>query len=85
MIGESRRMAGQGRRREIIRPVLPLVVELQSLRECARLSQLDVSVRLGVGKETPGNWERGEHMMDLDDAIKYAEAVGYELVLRKKE
>ena len=62
-----------------------IVKKLKSLRKDFGKSQKDIADQIGVSKEIIGKWENGKRGMTLKNAVKYANALGYKLVLKKQE
>lgn len=52
---------------------------LKTLRECANLTQPELSRRMGVGIRIIGDWERGEAIPRFDRAISLAKELGVSL------
>jgi len=48
---------------------------LRARREYLDLSQQDLADRLGIGRVTVSNWERGERGIDVDDIPRLAKAL----------
>lgn len=62
-----------------------IVVTLAAARRSQKLSLDDVGQAAGTGSTCINGWERGERMLGLARAIDWAEALGYELRLVRRE
>lgn len=73
------------RPRTIQREVDPIVAQLQQIREEAGVSQTEIGRRLGMTTYSNcSEYERGVMSPNLRAVRAWAEALGYDLVLRKK-
>lgn len=61
-----------------------IIEELKSKRKETGASQKSIANQIGVTKEIVGKWENGKRGITLKNAIKYAQAVGLELVLAER-
>lgn len=83
--GESEPAHRQKRSLTVRKDIPPMVKELRKHREAKGLSQWYIANMIGVDLRQVGCWERGEYTIKLTNAIKYAQLVGCELVLQRKE
>lgn len=63
----------------------PIVKMLREIRVEKGISQQQLATRAGFGKNQIWNWEHGQTCPTLDNAIAWAEALGYEFDLHIKE
>ena len=64
----------------------PLVQQLRRLRRQSDYTQVEICPMIGVASPASlSDMERGSQPMPLGTAIRYAEAVGYELKIFPKE
>lgn len=59
----------------------PMVTELRQVRESFGLSAGHAGRRAGLGKNTVGQWERGERSPGLAEISIYATSLGYAVAL----
>jgi len=57
---------------------------LIEIRKEKKIKQSDLLITLGITGTTLGKYERLERRIHLDEAIKYANYLGYEIRLIKK-
>ena len=63
----------------------PIVKLLREIRLEKKISQEALAVRAGYGLNQIWNWENNQTCPTLDNAIVWAEALGYEFDLHLKE
>ena len=63
----------------------PIVKLLREIRIEKKISQESLAVRAGFGINQIWNWENSQTCPTLDNAIAWAEALGYEFDLHIKE
>lgn len=56
--------------------------QLALIRIHQNLSQRDLCAKVGVADTTISHWETGERAVTLEKAVKWAEALGYEIDVR---
>ncbi len=61
-----------------------IIQELQEIRWSWKLNLGDVAHRAGLGRNTLTNSESGHHSPNLETLEKWADALGYEIVLKAK-
>lgn len=54
---------------------------LRQIRLEKRIGQEELAISIGIGKNQVSNWERGVHTPTLANAIRWADALGYEFEL----
>jgi len=63
----------------------PIIVELLVLRERKGWSQRRASDESGISHGLISHWERGDRQPLFEGIVRYANALGYELILVPKE
>lgn len=66
------------------RPVHPILAELRAAREAQRFTRPDLSNLTGYHVNDILKWETGKARPRLDRIQDIAEALGYEIILRRK-
>lgn len=54
---------------------------LKLLRFKSKVSQEEISKRLGVTRQTYSNWERKPIKLDLEDLVKIGDAIGEDVLI----
>lgn len=62
----------------------PLIAELKVARKAWKFTLTELEHRAGVGIRTLQHSERGHHSPTLRTLMSWAEALGYEIVLKPK-
>jgi transcriptional regulator with XRE-family HTH domain len=65
---------------------MPEIIKLlRQIRIEKRISQKELALSIGFGENQVANWERGIYGPTLANAIRWAEALGYEFDMHIKE
>ena len=62
-----------------------IIIRLQTIRECKDISQADLAKITGVRQEVISRMETGKNCPSLKTFCKFANALGYKLILNKEE
>jgi len=76
---------GRGKPRKPVRSALPVMRDLFRIVDRTGLSYEALAKKAGCHKQSLTNWRRGEYSPYLQQFENMATALGYEIVLRKKE
>jgi len=61
---------------------MPEIIKLlRQIRLEKRIGQEELAISMGLGENQVANWERGVYVPTLANAIRWAEALGYEFEL----
>ncbi len=62
----------------------PFIDILQDARRASGISQVQLSERCGIERHSLRNYELGEKFPNIHKLFRWAEALGYEIIIRKK-
>ncbi len=69
----------------MVKPVHPIITELKAIRRSQKVSQDAVGFALGIQQAVISEWESGDHNPQLHSLSKWADTLGYDVVLKLKD